>query len=273
MKVRASPYWCHAWVALAYWPAWRWVFARNSDGTAEGLGMVSWIFALALVASRVRVAHRRTEPSSALVVFWVLSYAFFYPFVPPIIRAFLALTGVAVWASLRAFQVPFCGPLWGLLVLGLPIEASLQFYLGYPLRIVATELASSLLHGLGFAVTAQGTELVWGTLEIAVDAPCSGVGILRMALVSACALALLHNVSFATWLAATILTAVLAVLANALRSASLFLLEGRLLGTAGTWDGALHQGAGVVLFLGLMVAQSWALTCLARTRSPALRTA
>ena len=49
----------------------------------------------------------------------------------------------------------------------------------------------------------------------------------------------------------------LAVLANALRSASLFLLEGGFLGSVGGLADSLHAGAGLVLFVAVLAAQAW----------------
>jgi exosortase/archaeosortase family protein len=253
---------------LSFWPVWRWLLARCTDGTAESFGLVSWALAALLVAARVRSTAKGREPAWWVASALVLGYALVYAHLPPIVRAFWALSTLTVLLSSHLGS-RFSLPLWGLLLLGLPIEASLSFFVGYPLRLVATHVSAQLLHGLGFAVLPQGTQLVWGALEVGVDAPCSGIGMLRMALVSCCALALSRNVRSTLWAGMLAATCVLAVLANALRSASLFLLEGGFLGSFHGLTSSLHAGAGLVLFALVLALQWWLLGWQPSTLAPA----
>ncbi|WP_034923523.1 archaeosortase/exosortase family protein, partial [Candidatus Accumulibacter vicinus] len=55
---------------------------------------------------------------------------------------------------------------------------SLQFYGGYPLRVLAGSLAVALLQLNGLAVERAGAVLLWDGRQIAIDAPCSGLRML-----------------------------------------------------------------------------------------------
>src|SRR5262249_56914005 len=67
---------------------------------------------------------------------------------------------------------------WGLVALALPVLPSLQFTLGYPMRVVSATLSVGLLQAHGLMVARQGTFLVWRGELIQFDAPCSGVNML-----------------------------------------------------------------------------------------------
>ena len=207
-------------------------------------------------------------PRARLTLALLLAYALLFGSLPPMLRASLGLTALAALCSQLYLGCRLSAPLWGLLQLGLPLEASLQFYLGQPLRLLATEVAAALLRGLGIAVQAEGTQLASGAVQVLVDAPCSGISSLRMALVAGCALALVYRVSAPRWAGALLLTAALALLGNALRSASLFLLEADIL-HAGRGGEALHSGAGLAVFAALLLTQAWVLGRAARASSAA----
>jgi len=75
-------------------------------------------------------------------------------------------------------------------MLSLPVVATLNFYSGYPFAAWRwTAFSCGLLKIAGFAVTAQGTELLWGNQIVEVDAPCQGVKMLWFSLYIAAALA------------------------------------------------------------------------------------
>lgn len=253
---------------LALWPVWHWVIARCTDGTSEGWGLASWLAAALIVSRAPRELPHGRPASLDVAATLTIAYALVFAFAPPIVSAALALTAVTALSSSLTLGQRFSPPLWCLLLLGLPIEASLQFYIGYPLRVLATELSAGMLQGLGLGVTTQGTQLVWGGLQVAVDAPCSGIATLRMGLISCSALLLMRNSGSVACAGALVLTALLAVAGNALRSASLFLLEGRILGTAEAWADIVHAAAGSVVFAGVLYAQWWVILYRAQERSP-----
>ena len=68
--------------------------------------------------------------------------------------------------------------LLGLLLLSLPLIASLQFFAGFPLRFVTTKLTAHILSTVGIPVGSEGTLLMWRGELVSIDAPCSGVKML-----------------------------------------------------------------------------------------------
>ena len=117
------------------------------------------------------------------------------------------------WYSSRRFAA-----LWPLLLLSLPYEPSLQFVIGYPLRRLAAILAAAVLPG----VSASGVALAGGPLEVYVDAPCAGGGMLSWTLTLAGGVSLvfgLNGFRTAVMLASGLACA---VIANAFRAAILY---------------------------------------------------
>ncbi len=236
-----------AW-ALAGWPVWRWFAARLSDGTDEPWGLAALIAALAFVPWR-RLREPLPLGAAGLAAAGVSTVLIGYAGFPPIVRgglwmlALVALLGGSGPALARA----------GLLVLSLPVVATAQFYLGYPLRVLTAACSVPLLHGLGYSVSRQGTALRWAGETVLVDAPCSGIQMLWTGLWAACVVAAVRGLR--TWATLRLLrkagTAVAA--ANVLRCVVLFLVEVRS-STPAAW---LHEGIGLVLFGGALVVVAW----------------
>lgn len=256
------------WLALAcvaFWPVWRWVLSRLTDGTAEGAGVVSWGAAIALLAGKAQRDGSFALPATSAGVWIATSLVLVYAasvlvgVVPPIVRAGLALTAIAAIGSTTFLQRPFSAPLWSLLLLGLPLEASLQFYAGYPLRFVSTEIAACMLRAMSLGVEASGTRLVYGATEVIVDAPCSGLSALRVGLIACSALLLARGRGTRDWVVACALTTALAVIGNAVRSASLFLSETHRIAAFDSFGEWLHPAIGVVIFAAVLGAQAWSI--------------
>jgi exosortase/archaeosortase family protein len=134
--------------------------------------------------------------------------------------------------------------LWGLLLCALPLVPSLNFYAGYPLRVVVGDLTSALLRMNGFAVFRDGAVLVWDYHLIAIDAPCSGIKMLWTGAYLSCALAgLLHFDARRTLLLGA-LAVLIVIVANVLRAAALFYAEN------GVVPGvqSAHEAIGVIVF-------------------------
>ncbi len=140
--------------------------------------------------------------------------------------------------------------LLALCVLALPLAASLQFYFGYPLRVLAGELSVAMLRMGGIAVVRDGALLAWDGKLISIDAPCSGVKMLWAGLFLACALAAGVRLSAARTMAAVALAVVIVIAANAVRAGSLFYLEAGLV----SMPAIAHEGIGVVCFAGAALA-------------------
>lgn len=230
-------------LAVALWPCWWWMAQRLLDGSDDPLGLLA---VAALVA--VAVAHRRRLRASprlgwlavALMgALWVT--ALHGPLLGQLPMLLVSLMGVlSLAACLLAFlpQGVASGPVLGLAVLSLPLLASLQFYLGYPLRVLTAQASSWLLQS-HFNVERAGASLQVNGQLILVDAPCSGVQMVWLGYFSACVVAL-HvrrgNRAFFTRLPAV---GVLVLLGNVLRNTVLVAFEAASHGLSGTWHDLL----------------------------------
>ncbi len=152
-------------------------------------------------------------------------YAVTYPFSPPLLRAVFAVMALSATVSSLLLGVRCHLALTGLLLLSLPVVSSLQFYLGYPLRVLCGWLALPLLNLAGFDVTLEGTSLRCSDLLVSIDAPCSGIRMLWAGLFLTLALAYLYRLKARAVVTAFGISLFLLVMVNSLRTAMLFLFE------------------------------------------------
>jgi exosortase/archaeosortase family protein len=131
-----------------------------------------------------------------------------------------------------------------LLALSLPLVSTLQFYLGYPLRLPTTQLSALLLRLCGIHVHANGTTLLWAGERVIVDAPCSGIHMAWAGLFVAATLACWRRLSSRDTLRLFRWTGALVFVANVFRSTALFFLG------AGIWrlPAFAHEGIGLLVF-------------------------
>lgn len=234
--------WILAALIAATWPVWRWMAHRFADGSGD-----TWELLAALTAAAVLVRDRNLQPSIAslsIPAAFLFIYAASYSFLSPLPRGMLAMAAIgtaisSLWYGKR-IDVAICG----LLLISLPVMASLSFYLGYPLRVATGSISEVLLHMNGIAAFREGAQLEWDGKLIAIDAPCSGVKMLWTGAYLSFALAALMRLSAFRTVALALLSAVVVILANAIRATSLFYLE------AGIVEGPerLHDAIGLVMF-------------------------
>lgn len=250
---------------LATWPAWVWSVRRFGDGSDDPFGVVAAIvLATLLVVSRSRFTHRPRAPLLvASGVLAIASAACGALGIPDLATAVVA-TGAVVLAlaSIVDDDEPFA-PYAGLALLSLPILASLQFYAGFPLRVITAE-ATRLLLSLGDAtVERTGTALTVDGHLILVDAACSGVQMAWTGWFAACGLAWLHRLSNRGFLRRLPVVGLLVLAGNVVRNTVLVALEAR-----GTAPGAaMHDAIGLaalaLVLVGLVAVFS---TCRDRVR-------
>lgn len=224
---------------LAGWPVLRWYALRLGDGSDEPWGLAA--LALALLFTPWRTL-REPLPASrrawlcGLLGAWCLAFGW----LPPLGRALLLVTLLGTAAARRGFPAAW----WGLLVLSLPVVSTLQFYLGYPLRWLTTQLSVPLIALGGHTARAEGTTLHWAGERVIVDAPCSGIQMLWTGLLIAAALACWHRLDLRGTFALARIAALAVFVANTLRATALFFTE------TGLWPapGWSHEGIGVLLF-------------------------
>ena len=238
-----------AWLALqaaALWPHWRWAAARVADGSDDPLGLAA-LATLGVVVYRLE-PQLRASPKPAWLIAAIgatasATLASFY--LPPLIGALLAALALA--AGLRSFMPSGQAvlPMAGLAVLALPVVSSLQFYAGYPLRVVTAQLSTWLLQAVGMAAERSGSAMtVQGRLVI-VDAPCSGVQMVWMAYFCACAAAAFSGLRDRQLLARLPWIGALVLAGNVLRNSVLVALEAQ----HEQVSEAVHQGVGLVVLL------------------------
>jgi exosortase/archaeosortase family protein len=144
---------------------------------------------------------------------------------PPLAAGLISVLALA--AGLLAFlprQVARL-PVLGLAVLALPLLSSLQFYAGYPLRVITAE-ASRWLLAPGFSVLREGSSLLVDGRLVIVDAPCSGVQMAWFGYFTACAVALWARHGDRRFLARLPAVGLLVLAGNILRNSVLVAFEG-----------------------------------------------
>lgn len=236
-------------LCLALWPVWGWYVRGSLDGSNDPWGLLATVTALGLVWQG-QPLRRLAAPLVLPGMFLVLYMGAVWWGLPVSIRAVLGFMALGCLLSAYRLGRRLDLPLLGLLLLALPLTASLQFYLGYPLRVVAGILAAGLLQLDGLGVVRQGTMLLWEGQLVAIDAPCSGIKMLWTGLFLATACAGLYRFSVVKTLMVLALSAAVVILANGLRAATLFYLEAGLMDLP-PW---MHEAAGITVFLGAGVA-------------------
>jgi exosortase/archaeosortase family protein len=198
---------------IAGWPVARWYAVRLNDGSDEPWGIAALAAALVFAP---REGWREALPAPR----WIA------------LGAITSLYGLA-----QFLEAPS-------LVLALPIIATLQFYLGYPLRLATAVLSTGLLKLGGLTVQASGTTLLWAGERVVVDAPCSGIHMLWTGLFIAAVLACWQQLDWRGTLRLLQRASLVVFAANVIRATALFCLE------TGLWPTTpwAHEGAGLVLF-------------------------
>lgn len=274
IRIDTAPGW--RWLALlaaALWPTWWWMGQRMLDGSDDPLGLL----ALAALGTVVWQHRRVLRPAPrlgwlALALAGALAATVARPHLPPLASALIALLALA--AGVAAFLPPrvATAPVLGLSVLSLPLLASLQFYAGYPLRVVTAE-ASRWLLALQHDVARSGSSLLVNGHLVIVDAPCSGVQMVWLGYFTACVVALhgprpgtfaspsLSNRAFVTRLPAV---SVLVLAGNVLRNTLLVAAE------ATDWHlpGWAHDTVGLVVLAAVCGGIAWVMGRQTVKRSP-----
>jgi len=222
---RAPPVLWLALLAIALLPTWWWMGRRVLDGSDDPLGVLA-LAALLGLAWTCRGALRAAPLLrwfAAALTGAVLATAT-QGGLPPLLCALFGL--LAFGAALLAFLPSriASAPVLGLSLLSLPLLASLQFYAGYPLRVVTAEASRWLLMP-GFAVERAGASLQVDGRLVIVDAPCSGVQMLWLGYFTACVVALYSARTDRSFLARLPAVGALVLAGNVVRNSVLVAFE------------------------------------------------
>ena len=246
IRIDTAPEWL--WLGLlaaALWPTWWWMGQRMVDGSDDPLGL------LALTALGVVVwLHRHVlRPSPrlrwlALALAGAVAATATRAYLPDLASALIALLALA--AGLAAFLPTrvATAPVIGLSVLSLPLLASLQFYAGYPLRVVTAEISRWLL-ALSHEVSRSGSSLLVNGHLVIVDAPCSGVQMVWLGYFTACLVALPTALTNRTFLMRLPVVGVLVLTGNIVRNTLLVAAEA----SGQHVPGWAHEAIGLMLLV------------------------
>jgi exosortase/archaeosortase family protein len=234
-------------VLAATWRSWNWYLERigNSPEEAAALVLTAAFLGVLGVASR-----RPTEPPRPIRLWTVTALLMVYAasefVLPPIGRAAIAIAATLFAFHVAVFRERPPVAFWGLVALALPVLPSLQFVLGYPLRVISAAITVALLQSHGFLIERHGTFIAWRDELIQFDAACSGVNMLWAGLMLTLMGCVLFRLRLLQVTVATALSVVVVVAANVLRTSSLFYLEAGLLPWSAGW---LHEGIGIAAFI------------------------
>ncbi len=237
-----------------FWPVSIWYVERLLDKSDEPLGIISLIAFLAITLSRrsknansIKLTNFAV-PISAIIC--IIAYIVTWPFAPKLLSAIFAV--LAIGCVIGAHRGghghrPDLGG-WLLLLFSLPIVSSLNFYSGYPLRLVVGKIAAPLISMVGFPTIADGTTLIWGQQMVQIDAPCSGIKMLWFALFIGAVLTCVLKLSLVRSAVVLAASVIASLLGNVLRITSLFFVETGILKIDQSLDSFVHQAVGTVAF-------------------------
>ena len=235
-----------AWIslhALALWPHGVWAWQRAQDGSDDPLGLAAFALLVWLLwrerrAMRVSPRLPWLLGGVGLLVLATLALGFMPPLVAAILAALSLSFSIVAWLPGGMARLPFAG----LALLSLPLMASLQFYGGYPLRVITAQLSAWVLQLVGTDAVRSGASMTVRGQLVIVDAPCSGVQMIWMAYFTACAVASLNGLRDGAFLRRLPWLSLIVLMGNALRNSVLVALESRPEGLAGS----VHEVVGLM---------------------------
>lgn len=259
------------WLALqaaALLPTWWWMARRLVDGSDDPLGVLA-LGTLALLVWHVR-HELRCAPrlgwlalASAGTLAATLLRTGIGPLhaLPPLPASLIALLAIAAGLLAVMPRRVAPAPVLGLAVLALPILSSLQFYAGFPLRMITAEASRWLLMPF-FEVQREAASLIVDGRLVIVDAPCSGVQMAWCGYFVACVVALWVGRSNRGFLTRLPWVGLVALGANVLRNSVLVAFEGAGMPLGEAW----HQAIGLAVLAAACAEIAWLMAPLRHRR-------
>jgi exosortase/archaeosortase family protein len=240
-----------AWMAgvliAALWPHWVYVAQRLVDGSDEPWGVLALLTVVALLVRDRSLLELPTRSALVACAALVLVAAAAKLVLPDLAAAALAMLALGLYL-VHALRRP-AAALVVLLLLALPLIASLHFYLGFPLRLLVAEASSALLSLAGIDATAAGASIVHDGTTVLIDAPCAGIGMLWLGSYTAALLSYLGRAGARATLVNGTVAAFLVLLANIARNTVLFYPEAGLV----DWPAWSHEAVGMAAFVAAIV--------------------
>ena len=235
-------YWLLAIETCCGWASWRWYCGRVR-GAPEELWELLALLAAIGIALALPSAEKLPRAALLLPTILLFAYAVGYHALFPLARAALLMGALAATVSAFRFGTRMQPGMCGLVLLALPIIPSLQFYCGFPLRILVANLTVWLLRLSGVYALARGNGVEVGAY--ADRRRCSvqwGENALDRLLSRLSSTAL--RFGWRDTILALVGTLIVVVLGNALRAAALFLPEAGLF----PLPAGGHDGVGIFVF-------------------------
>lgn len=215
-----------------------------TDGSDDPLGVLALIALIGLaLAARRRLAHA-PRPGWAVASLVLAGTAITATTSAPILIAgvIAVLAMLCGVLAVRDAGQPVLAWL-GLGLLALPVISSLQFFVGYPLRVITAEVTAWILSGVGIAALREGSTLAVNGQLIMVDAPCSGIQMAWVAYFTACLAAAWLRMRDGVFLRRAAGVGAIVLTGNIVRNTMLVVLEAQ--GRAPQW---VHELAGILVF-------------------------
>lgn len=236
----------------AFWPLLTWYCCRLSDGSEDSLCLLALLTAVLLALmdhGKSAVENGSVDHSQSWILLSLLlgAYILLAHQAPNLVLAIvMVLTMWLLVGGLRA-RVTGTPAFLGFLLLSLPVVSSLNFFLGYPLRLAVTHMVTGFLSVYGVSANVSGTSLSIAGHDVNIDAPCSGVHYLWFSAYLSLLLAYAERASFTRTTMMLLVAAMAAFAGNVCRALVLSILVG--LGHSSLADEPLiHQGTGTVCF-------------------------
>lgn len=206
-------------VALA--PVGMWFVQRSFDASDEPWGLVA-LFTLAVFwlfgKHNLQGWNKALLANSFLPAVFMGAFAVSQIGGPMLVRAILGASVVACFigaVSRERFRFSHAA----LLLMSLPLLPSMQFFLGYPLRVAVAHMVATLVGVAGVGV--DGTGLTYHGALVAIDAPCSGMRMLWTATYLALVLSCIKGFSTRQTVLLTVFAGAAAFGGNVMRAGSL----------------------------------------------------
>lgn len=227
----------------ALWPHWIYVARRLVDGSDEPWGVLAWLTVVALLLRDHALLAQPTRSALVASAMLAIAAAAAQLVLPDLAAAALSMLALGLYL-VHALQRP-ATPLIVLLLLALPIIASLQFYLGFPLRVLVAHASAWSLWIGGLDATAAGASIVLDGTTVLIDAPCAGIGMLWLGSYAGALLSYLQRADARRTLVNGVVAALLVLLANIVRNTILFFPEAGLV----NWPTWSHEAVGLAAFM------------------------
>ncbi len=232
---------------LVAWPTLIWYQARMTDGSDNNWG----VFAL-IVACCISFAKRATQQtlSDSQLNLKIINFLLLGYFVAQLFSFYALVQGVIFALLLASILSQFNNNsklnfgLVGLMILSLPLFASLDFYFGYPLRYFIGLVSSFLLNLQGLGIRLEGVNLVLADKVILIDGPCSGIKMMWTGSFLVFSFVAYFNLSFTQSVKLSLMAFTAILIANILRINALFYIESGLFESL-QW---MHEPLGLVCY-------------------------